>query len=126
MRDFEDIGRFIRVRSAVQNALEGAGDLERVEAATALAEAYVRFRTEAIALIPEEHVEELASICPSLNDQSMNPQTAEEFATLLGRSKVLLGSLAGFLDGYVQETELRIEAEERARLAAKSVGFAPE
>lgn len=119
-----DVGRFMRLRNAIQQASEAASDLPS-RSAVALAEAYERFRQDAYDLIPEEHRAELDRICPTMDQERI--ARAEGLASsyqgeVYSEAKVLLGSLSGFLDGYIEETRDRMAAEERARLAAEQGG----
>lgn len=126
MRDL-DIGRFIRLRNAIQLASDASdGD----GSAVTLAESYLRFRAEALDLVPDENKDELQRLCPEIDGQEIGSITSGSVAIavrvqqreLLAKARVLLGALAGFLDGYVEETKMRIEAEEKARLEAEKGG----
>jgi len=122
-----DIGRFIRLRSAIQQSSETGSEQS---AAGPLAESYLRFRAEALDLVPEGDREELQRVCPEIDEQeigriprgSINPEARVLERELHAQAKVFLGSLAGFLDGYVEETRLRIAEEEQARLATEKGG----
>ena len=122
----EDIGEFLRLRNAIRQASDAVSEDARGSSGAALPEAYRRFLEAAIEVIPEEHVSELTRICPDIDPQRLGGVSGATGAVIQSQlfveAKVLLGGLAGFLDGYIEETTLRIEAEERARLAAESGG----
>lgn len=124
MRDL-DVGRFLRLRNAIREAMEAGAD---VGAAPSLARQYRAFRESAIELVPPEHEDELRALAPEIDDEKTrlelgpNPQSMFRAKELHGEVSVLLGGLAGFLDGYIQEAQMRMEAEEKARLAAAQGG----
>ena len=123
MRDL-DIGRFLRLRNAVQQAASAIPADSSGTSGRALPEAYKRFREEALAIVPKEHREQFEQVCPEWTTSLGGSRAEDPFiqSQFYNEARVLMGGLAGFLDGYVDETRLRIEAEERAALEAERSG----
>ena len=69
MRDL-DVGRFIRLRSAVLGAMGAIDNQSRKTGGAALARAYQRFRAEAYEIVPEDQRDEFTRVCPDWNSPS--------------------------------------------------------
>lgn len=109
--------------------MQSVDDRSRKTAGTALAQAYRRFRAEARDIVLEEHRDEFERVCP---DWAPPHRTRSLLSLMEGPSRVydeariMLGTLAGFLDGYVRETQINLEAEAYAAAklkAERTVGF---
>lgn len=127
MRDL-DVGRFLRLRNAIQQSMEAVTEDVKAYAGSVLLEAYSRFHEDALMLVPQDDLEQLLKVCPDVNPQRIGqirsgPGSGSDQAKAFVEAKVLLGGLAGFLDGYVEENRMRVEAEEKARLAAEAGGL---
>ncbi len=132
MRDL-DPGRFIRLRSAILEAMEAIDDQSRRTAGASLARAYERFRAEAYEIVPEEQRNEFDRVCPEwtrpLRHGSLLAAAIEGQSRTYDEAKVLLRTLVGFLNGYVQETQMNFEAKAYASAKLKAerpVGFQPD
>ncbi len=131
MRDL-DVGRFLRLRNAIQGAMDAIDADSQARSGIALPEAYRRFRAQAAELVLEEHQQAFNATCPEWKEplggftHSGNPAEALRQSRYYNEARVLMGALAGYLDGYVAETRLNLETEayarERAR-AERPVGF---
>lgn len=86
-----------------------------------------RHRGEALDLVPEEDVDDLQRMCPRIDEEKIGRTQAISLdqgtrAEILGEAQLLLGARARFLDGYIHETQMAMEAEAKARLAQESGG----
>ena len=122
-------GKFLRLKGAIEGAIDEA---PAANAGTMLMESYNRYLEEALRIIPEEHYDELTRVCPAFSPkqiedlkQDLNPQTDLQLTT---QGKVMLRALAGFLDGYIKETEfnrgLEMEKAREGRISAEGKGEA--
>ena len=122
-----DLGKVLRLHGAITSALEAAPEGQAAVAGSALAMTYTRIRTEVRDIIPDEQAEEFDRIFPeqvptgrSVGGQLM--RQAEHF----NQARTLLGSLAGWLDGFIREAHMHAEvaayAAERIR-QERGIGF---
>lgn len=121
MRDLP-LGPFLRLKGAIEQAANSISEESAAVSGIALPQAYKRFRSEALELVPDEDKEELSRICPEWTTPLGGSHAGMKSAEFYTEARVLLLGLAGFLNGYVLETQIRVEAEEKARLAAEEGG----
>lgn len=125
MRDLE-IGPYLRLRAAIEATINSIPDESQTSSGSALPKAYKRFRNDAVRLIPDEDIEQFLRLCPEWTQPLGGVQKPGTHARWFNEAKALLASLAGFLDGYVQETQLQINAEEYAKAKVadeRGIGF---
>jgi hypothetical protein len=95
--------------------------------ASAMVGAYRRLRPEALEVTPEEHREEFERQFPrpeKIDFRSDVPGPAGQEASEFATARALLGSLAGWLGGFVQEAQLTAQARAGAEAKKKeSVAF---
>ena len=92
--------------------------------------AFRRFRAEAKAVIPPDKVAEFDAMFPSDVDiERANPRDdLLDRAALYNTSRLLLSTLAGWLEGFVREANMQLEANAYAEARVKEergVGFGP-
>jgi hypothetical protein len=121
-----DVGKILRVRGAIQATLEGLADSEAVMAGDAVGSGYTRLRKEVAAIVPSEDREEFDRLFPeSAGSFGHRPM---DKANKYHAAKGLLGQLAGWLRGYVDEAQFQAKADAYARERMKQgrgVGFKP-
>ena len=123
-----DLGRLLRVQAMVT---EVAQTTATFRASNALVRAYLRLREEIIGALAEaEGLEELRAeaerLFPILDEASRNNQGRMEEATAAALINIrqIGGWVQGLIDEQTLERRMRMEAEERAKLAARSApGF---
>jgi hypothetical protein len=122
-----DIGKFMRLRRAIQSTVEGLDDDQAAMAGEALARHYVRLRKEVAAVVSPQEEEEFARLFPeAANGYGRAPM---EQAKKFHAAKGLLAQLGGWLQGFIDEAELQARAEVYARERVKQkrgVGFKPD
>lgn len=105
--------RLTRLRRSIRQATEASSGLDHA-CGEALADAYARFRDVTRQVVPEEHLPEFEAVCPELTKPKglARPEVGRK---LFSEAKILLGSLAGFLDGYADgEEKTRLRRDGRA------------
>jgi hypothetical protein len=122
-----DLGRYLRLQGAIQAALDAVDQGNAVVGAEAMRTSYTRLREEARSAIPDEQAAEFNRLFPAELPQPTarhSPQGLDAVKYMTARS--LLASLKGWLDGYVSEVRIGVEAEAYAKervKAERGVGF---
>lgn len=125
-----DVGKFLRLQGAIQAAIESVGDGQAAVAGPAMAERYETLVVEARLTIPETEFEEFDRLFPKRIEGPRPTSGRDMFgsAKIFNEAKALLGTLAGYLGGYVNAAKIELEAEayakERVR-QERGVGFKP-
>lgn len=125
----QDVGRFLRLQGAIQAALDSIPMDQAVVAEQPMKDAYLRLRAETRSVIPGETLEEFDRMFPT--EVKVGPTGSSRMVIRAARfnaARSLLGSLAGWLDGFVQEARMTIEAEAYAHARVeeeRGVGFRP-
>ncbi len=113
LSEFEE-KRLTRLRRSIRQAAEASSGLDHASGGEALADAYARFRDVTRQIVPEEHLPEFEAVCPELTKPKglARPEVGRK---LFSEAEILLGSLAGFLDGYADgEEKTRLRRDGRA------------
>lgn len=123
-----DVGRFLRLQGAIQSAIESVNDGQAAVAGPAMAERYETLVVEARLTIPETELEEFDRLFPKRIEgpRPTGPGNMFGSAKMFNDAKALLGTLAGYLGGYVSEARMQLEADAYAEARIKSergVGF---
>ena len=124
----DDIGRYIRLQGAIRASIDAVPEGQAPVAGMAMVNVYRRFRAEAKKVIPSDHAEEFDAMFPDdVAIQRANPRDdlLDSAARYTG-ARLLLATLAGWLDGFVQEAKMQIEADAYAQARVKEergVGF---
>jgi hypothetical protein len=99
-----DIGKFLRLRGAIQSIVEGLDDDQAVMAGEALAKDYARLRKEVAVVVSPENEEEFSRLFPeSVHGYGSGPM---DYARKYHGAKGLLTQLGGWLQGFIDEAEL--------------------
>jgi hypothetical protein len=136
-----DIGVLLRIRNSAQEALT-ATPPDHSSAWNGLVETYERLREWAAQVIGDAHRDEFNRLFPQTIDQRIagtgaaggRPNPAALFAQqeVASEARTRLGSLAGWLNGFIEEAQFRTRvqaesdayAKERVK-AERGVGFKP-
>jgi hypothetical protein len=129
MADDIDVGRFLRLTGTLRGVADSIDPKLAALAGDMLAEAYLRARREVQAAIPEKHHDEMDRLfpegVPQFAARREDPvEQAEKFNAALG----LLRGLAGWLQGFVEEAKMAVNAEALAAAKVKEergVGIRP-
>jgi hypothetical protein len=120
-----DVGKLMRLRGAIQGALNSIPTDQAPVAGRAMADRWRELREEARNVIPAEQLDEFESLFPG--GPEGNPGLGlRGQAAMFNEARGLLGSLAGWLEGFIEEARLQAEAEAYGRERAKQergVGF---
>ncbi len=123
-----DVGKFLRLQGAIKSSLDAIPVDQAAVAADAMLTTYERMRSEVRDAIPKEHHKEFDRLFPATIERPVN-NPGGRLALIAGRfnsARSLLGSMAGWLDGYVQAARMQMEAEAYAQARVKEergVGF---
>ena len=129
-----DTGRLLRLRGAITGTLAST---ERGEggrspfAGEALGDAYNRYRSELLSLLPDNSTirSEVEALCPAFSEAP--PGSRHDLFghdAFTGKAAALLGQLAGWIDGLIEEAQMQMNATAYAEARIKderSVGFRP-
>ncbi len=121
-------GKLLRLRGAIQATLDALPPQQAAGEGEAMAGAYRRLRAEVCRVVHEEDEDEFKSLFPTTVDRAttivgsilMHPTA--RYST--GRG--LLASLAGWLDGYIEQARMAMEAQAYAEARVRqerAVGF---
>jgi len=123
-----DVAGFLRLQGAIRSVLDSVSEGQAAVAAEAMADSYRRLRHETRDAIPEEDREEFDRLFPetppAITSRAMGRLGYE--AAKFHAARALLGTMAGWLDGYVQHARMQMEAQAYAEKRAKEergVGF---
>lgn len=127
-----EVGRILRLKEAIRGAMDALAD-KSATTGDALPDAYKRFREETLGAVGPEHREELERLCPTWTRESTAGDFRRGFDPIKAgaaaeEARALLGQLAGWLDGFVLEARMKLEAEAYAQeklRAERGVGFRP-
>lgn len=125
MAESVEVGRFMRLRGAIQGALDAIPVDQAAVAGRAMAARYRIFRHEAQKVVPKGYLDELESLFPEAPIAGGRRDVREEAETY-NQARGLLGALAGWLDGFIQEARSQAETEAYVRERVKQergVGF---
>lgn len=114
-----DVGKFLRLKGAIQGAMDAVPTGSAAFSGTSLVDAYLTLRKETAEAIPEELAEEFDrqfKPSPFKAGSGMRSIGAGQAQTF-NEARALLGKMAGWLDGIIQEA--RLEAEAAAYAAAR-------
>jgi hypothetical protein len=121
-----DVGKLMRLRGAMESAIEAGAAMHFGEGSLPLQQAYVKLRVEAANAIPDGVREEFERLFPE-----RTPQVGAAIVALRGDAMMLLKTLAGWVGGIIEEAQfaarLHAEAEALAKERVKEergVGFA--
>ncbi len=115
----DTLGRILRIREAIRGALDAAPPSKAAVAAREMTSAYERYRSEAAGLLDEGYLDEFERMFPELDP----PPPSKPWWRIIRRSeqreqyskaRVLLDSLAGWLDGFIAEARMKLKAREAA------------
>jgi hypothetical protein len=123
----DDVGRFLRLKNSIEGAVAPFGEGSSAIAGGALPNAYVSLREEVREAIGPQHQAEFDRLFPAWNEP-INTSHGIHTATQHSRAKGLLGRLAGWLDGFVQEAQMAMNAQAYAEELVKQerpLGFSP-
>lgn len=117
-----DVGKILRLAGAVEKAAKIETEYP-VQTSSAVSERYKALRLEVARAVEDDAREEFDRLFPAeLGGYGRNPNDMlEKFYA----ARTLLETLAGWLDGFIQEARMTIEAEAyaRERVKRESVGF---
>ena len=115
----------MRLRSAVRETMAALHAGEKAGQGVAAPEAYERLRAEALAIVPDDKAEEFGHLFPEWTGGKVG-RVGMHAVPLAEQALAMLGQLAGWLDGFVEEARLAAEAQayavERVR-QERGVGF---
>lgn len=120
------------MQGLAQAALESIDPGQAAMAGEAMASTYARVRSDVREAIPEQYLEEFDRLFPIAAVQPLgagrgaliHSPTAE--AQWFNMARALLASLAGWVNGFVEESRMRMEAQAYAEARVKEergVGF---
>lgn len=126
-----DIGKVMRLRDAISGALS-AVEADTLGSGNALPSAYTNLRQQVKSTIEDELQEEFESLFPAWSHPPLMGSRRPGFDPLkvmgvVNEAKALLGQLSGWLDGFVSEARLALEAKEYAEQRLREdrkIGFA--
>jgi hypothetical protein len=127
-----DIGKFLRLQGAITSTIEGSKGMNSTQAGSAVEDAYYRLRQEAREAIPDGDREEFDRLFPDTVNPSQRAHMSTQPVSALeryGTAQSLLAGMSGWLDGYVREARLQVEAEAYAVERVKQergTGFRPQ
>jgi hypothetical protein len=124
-----DIGKFLRLKSSIEAAMSAVPTDQAAVAAGAMMATYDRIRAEVADVVSDEQSDEFSSLFPETvtNYPGLVLGASSKEAAKYNSARVLLGSLAGWLDGFVAEARMQKEADAYAAARVKEergVGFA--
>ena len=127
--DMLDLGRLLRLKGTVESAVSGV-EIDWM-AAPGLTESYNRILDEVRGLVEGTSLAEELERFPEIEnyrERGPSPRAVAEGGSAAKRAASMLGQLAGWLDGLIQEQtldqRLKYEAEERVKLERrKRPGF---
>ena len=127
-----DLGTYVRLRDATMSVIEGVPEASCAESGAAMVQSYGLLRAEVRAQAGWEHVEEFDRLFPEWDDLAP-PRSPEAMPGAAGdyhRARVLLLQLVGWLEGFIErtqlETEARAYAEARLQQERSAAARAPE
>ncbi|HSW42642.1 MAG TPA: hypothetical protein VLM76_09055 [Patescibacteria group bacterium] len=112
-----DLGRFLRIKTAIERVLAGATN---ASAAQGLRDAYSLWREEARKAMPESLLEEFDRIAPEDAGPRGRMAISPDLPIIAGAMRARLEGLAGWLQGFVEE------ANQAAQIAANADAYARE
>jgi len=107
-----DLGTYVRLRDATMSVIEGVPEASCAESGAAMVQSYGLLRAEVRAQAGWEHVEEFDRLFPEWDDLAP-PRSPEAMPGAAGdyhRARVLLLQLVGWLEGFIEQTQLETEA----------------
>lgn len=119
-----DIGQILRLREAIRGALDASPPADAVLAARPMTTSYDRLRKEVAQALSDSERVEFDRLFPELGWGA--GVAAGERAEQYHKARALLASLAGWLDGFVAEARMALEAKEYGEARAREergVGF---
>lgn len=126
-----DVGRFLRLQGAITSALTAVPVEQAARSGEALPTAYARLRGEAIDIIPAKARDEFERLFPedplTARGWTRGPGYATDTANRANEARAVLGMLAGWLGGFVDEARMEQEAAAYAAArikAQRGTGFA--
>jgi len=122
-----DVGRFVRLVGAIRAAIDSADPGLAAVAGNALAQTYSRLRAEARNLVPDDRRDELDRVCPETLQATGGSRMLLQ-AARFNAARSALSILAGWLQGFVDEARMAMEARAYAEARVKEergVGFKP-
>jgi hypothetical protein len=126
-----DVGRFLRLQGAITSALAAVPVEQAAMTGEALPTSYTRLRGEAIDIIPAKVRDEFERLFPehpfTRRGHTSGPRFAIETANRANEARAILGTLAGWLGGFVAEARMKQEAAAYAQArikAERGTGFA--
>ncbi len=113
LRPVKDIGRYLRLQGAIRAAIDAVPDGQAALAGHAMMNAYRRFRSEARTVIAPENFSEFDAMFPTgVIFERANPRDdLQDAAAEFNAARLQLSTTAGWLDGFVQEAKMQMEAE---------------
>ena len=126
-----DVGRFLRLRGAIISTLAAVPVDQAAMSGEALPTSYNRLRGEAIDIIPAKARDEFERLFPedplTPRRRTGGPNYQMETANRANEARAILGTLAGWLGGFIDEARMKQEvaAYAEARIKAeRGTGFA--
>jgi hypothetical protein len=117
----KDISRYLRLQGAIRAAIDAVPEGQAALAGHAMMNAYRRFRSEARANIPNEQFSEFDAMFPTeVIFERANPRDdLQDAAAEFNAARLPLSTMAGWLDGFVQEAKMQMEANAYAKARVK-------
>jgi hypothetical protein len=107
-----DLGTYLRLRDATMAVIEGVPEACCAGSGAAMVQSYTLLRAEVRSQAGWEHVEEFDRLFPEWDDlpPPRSPRAAECPADDYHRARILLLQLVGWLEGFIEQTQLETEA----------------
>jgi hypothetical protein len=123
-----DVPKVLRLQGTIRASLEAVPIAQAAHASETMAHTYRRARAEVLSAIPDVDREEFERLFPEQLDQ-VTDTSGGRIGMQVARyntARNLLGSMAGWLDGYVRAAQMQVEAsayaQERVK-AERGIGF---
>ena len=107
-----DLGTYVRLRDATMSVIEGVPEASCAESGAAMVQSYGLLRAEVREQAGWEYVDEFDRLFPEWDDLApprpaeAAPGTAHDYH----RARALLLQLVGWLEGFIEQTQLETEA----------------
>jgi hypothetical protein len=121
-----DIGKFMRLRGAIQFAMDAVDPGQAAMGGDALARTYERLRGEVREAVHKGYRDEFDRLFPEQVHRGSGATPAQMSARTYNEARSLLGSMAGWLQGFIDEARMQneVQAFAEARVKAeRGVGF---
>ena len=126
-----DLGTYVRLRDATMSVIEGVPEASSAESGPAMVQSYGLLRAEVREQAGWEYVDEFDRLFPEWHDlPPRSPHAKPCPGDDSHRARVMLLQLVGWLEGFIErtqlETEARAYAEARLQQERSAAARAPE